>query len=159
MNTAPRPDEPSPEFSVGSGDVVEQSHRRPNRRRWWVIVSVAVAAAAIALTGTILVATGDSQTSLETAKEDCAADTADVHIGDDGASMIISGVAAEEVEGANIVELLCIFDRVQVPDAVRSQISNTRALDGRQEAAWDDFTASWTYHPDSGMDLIIQEVG
>ena len=159
MSTEPRPDEPSPELTAGSGDVAEPRHRRPSRRRWWVIGTAAAAAAAIALTGAILVATGDSETLLEAAKEECAADTADVRIGDDGASMTISGVAAEEAEGASIIELLCIFDHVQVPDAVISHMDSTRALDGRQEAAWGDFTASWTYHPNSGLNVIIQEAG
>jgi hypothetical protein len=122
-----------------------------------LIGSAGAAAGVIALIGAILGAGGESQTQLEAAKQECADDTTDVRIGDDGTSMVVSGVAAEEVEGASIVGLLCIFEQVQVPDAVVSQISGTRALDGRQQATWGDFTASWTYHPDDGLNLILQE--
>ena len=33
-----------------------------------------------------------------------------------------------------------------------------RALDGRQTGTWDDFEASWGYHPDDGINLVIEEV-
>jgi hypothetical protein len=44
-----------------------------------------------------------------------------------------------------------------VPESVTAQMDGTRALDGRQPASWDGYTASWTFHPDSGFDLIITE--
>jgi hypothetical protein len=35
-------------------------------------------------------------------------------------------------------------------------MEQTRALDGRQQDTWGGYTASWSYHPDSGMELIVQ---
>ncbi|WP_033338880.1 hypothetical protein [Catenuloplanes japonicus] len=51
--------------------------------------------------------------------------------------------------------LSCVLDELKAPESVRSQIAQTRALDGRQQATWGDFSASWTYHPDSGLDMIV----
>jgi hypothetical protein len=36
-------------------------------------------------------------------------------------------------------------------------MEQTRALDGRQSETWEDFSASWTYHPDNGLDVLIRE--
>ena len=41
------------------------------------------------------------------------------------------------------------------PDAVVSQMDSTTSLQGRQTASWDGTDASWTYHPDNGLDLIL----
>jgi hypothetical protein len=35
-------------------------------------------------------------------------------------------------------------------------MDSTSALNGRQEDSWQEFTASWTYHPDNGIDLIVR---
>jgi hypothetical protein len=100
-----------------------------------------------------------SQTPLEGAKETCARHTPAVRVGDGGRSRFVERVAAEEDEGAGLDQLACILTHIDVPDAVVSQMDGTRALDGRQQAGWDGFTASWTYHPDDGLNLIIQETG
>jgi hypothetical protein len=42
-----------------------------------------------------------------------------------------------------------------MPDSIDSRIGSKRALDGRQTATWDGFSASWGYHPDSGLDIVI----
>jgi hypothetical protein len=97
------------------------------------------------------------QTALDAAKETCAAHTPAVSLGDGGRSLIVERIAAEVNAGADIDELVCILTRIDVPDAVVSQMEGTRALDGRQQASWDGFTASWTYHPDDGLNVILQE--
>lgn len=30
------------------------------------------------------------------------------------------------------------------------------ALEGRQDAEWDNYSASWGYHPDSGLDIVVE---
>jgi hypothetical protein len=50
-----------------------------------------------------------------------------------------------------------ILDELGAPDAVWAKIENTRALDGMQTETWVQFTATWTYHPDNGLDVIIEE--
>lgn len=38
-----------------------------------------------------------------------------------------------------------------------SEIGQTRALDGRQKASWGKVEASWSYHPDRGLDMTLTE--
>ena len=49
----------------------------------------------------------------------------------------------------------CALDSLGVPERVQSHIGTTRALDGTQEDSWEDYSARWTYHPDSGMNITI----
>jgi hypothetical protein len=37
------------------------------------------------------------------------------------------------------------------------QMKKTRALDGTQSASWDAIEATWSYHPDNGFDIILEE--
>jgi hypothetical protein len=53
--------------------------------------------------------------------------------------------------------LRCVVAKADVPGAVLARMEGTRALDGRQEAEWDNYVISWTFHPDDGMDVIFQE--
>jgi hypothetical protein len=52
-------------------------------------------------------------------------------------------------------DLVCVLVALDTPDAVTNHMSNTRPLDGTQSDTWDDFSATWTYHPDNGLDVIL----
>lgn len=47
-----------------------------------------------------------------------------------------------------------VNDYLDIPDSTEALMKNTRALDGRQEKTHGDVTVSWTYHPDSGLEVI-----
>lgn len=51
--------------------------------------------------------------------------------------------------------MTCVLDSLDAPAVVRSHLTGTRALDGVQEDTWDGFSARWSYHPNSGMDLAV----
>lgn len=129
----------------------------PNRLRVNWLLAAAAAATILAVVIVVVLLRIGGETTLEQAKQECAEETDAVRVGDDGQSMVISRVAADENPGADLFELTCILSVVEMPDAAVSQLDSTRALDGRQDASWDDFTASWTYHPNSGLELILQE--
>lgn len=40
--------------------------------------------------------------------------------------------------------------------AVRERMARTRALDGTQDARGDKVNVTWTYHPDSGLQLVFE---
>lgn len=61
--------------------------------------------------------------------------------------------------GISATELWCVIDRLDTPAAVVSHMEQTTSLDGRQTEYWDGFEASWSYHPDRGMDTVITIVG
>ena len=75
-------------------------------------------------------------------------------VGDEGQSISMQSKGAES-SGADYADVLCVLDALDVPDSVLSRIDATRALDGRQEGAWNDLSASWGYHPDNGLDIVI----
>ena len=66
------------------------------------------------------------------------------------ATLGASGLASQDIA-------FQILDELGAPDAVWAKMERTRALDGMEEATWDQFTATWTYHPDNGLDIIIEE--
>lgn len=85
-------------------------------------------------------------------------------LGDSGYSITMIGMPADptyanygKVTGLPIEHMACVLKAVAVPDSVVSQIDATRALDGMQKASWDKFSASWTYHPDHGLRVILTE--
>lgn len=73
-------------------------------------------------------------------------------VADDGDTLIL--VAKEQGE---VLVAQCVISELKIPTAVTMQIEETRALDGRQEASWEHYKASWTYHPDAGLNMIIQK--
>jgi hypothetical protein len=105
---------------------------------------------------------GDSQgqvpsegTRLETAA-DASTSSVGIEVKDDGHTLTID-TEGEDTGGASIEALAAVLYALDTPDAVIARMDSTRALDGRQDASWADLTASWTYHPDDGLDVIIED--
>jgi hypothetical protein len=78
-----------------------------------------------------------------------------MHVGDEGRSVSIDGAGLPA--GPDIFEVACVLVALDVPDSVLARVDNTRALDGTQTAEWDDYAASWTYHPDAGLNMVIEQ--
>lgn len=143
------------------------------------MIVVASALAATALVGIIVVAiaamnggssgnaaeaagpaaeTAPSLSVLEQAVRTCTLSTTDsVVVGDEGMTVTVDGRGDEDPEGASISDTFCLLDATEVSTAAMAQIEGTTSLQGRQSASWGDVDASWTYHPDNGLDLILTE--
>lgn len=89
-------------------------------------------------------------------------------IGDEGATLILDGAGKDDrkLVGGKLTtvgdklsteEVGCALAGTEVPDSVVSMMEGTRALDGRQTQDSDQYTYTWSYHPDSGLDIIITE--
>lgn len=78
-----------------------------------------------------------------------------ITVGDEGRSVSMQ-TAGDESDGADLVDVVCVLNELDVPDSVISRLDSTRALDGRQSATWNELSASWGYHPDSGLDIVIE---
>ncbi|NYE48051.1 hypothetical protein HDA32_003171 [Spinactinospora alkalitolerans] len=76
-------------------------------------------------------------------------------IGDEGASLVIDHRGQDETGGLSYAQLDCVTNAVDAPDHVTAHMENTTAMDGRQSASWDGITASWSYHPDRGLDIVF----
>lgn len=83
----------------------------------------------------------------------------DVTIGSDKLSVSVSGAGRLLGDPPSFEETACIGTQVGMPDSVISRMGNTRALDGTQEASWDGYLATWSYHPDDGMSVVYSYEG
>lgn len=80
-------------------------------------------------------------------------------VGDEGYTLIIDGKGDEDSKGADIIEIVCVLVGLDVSDAIIGRIDSTRALDGTQDGTWGDYRATWGYHPDNGLNMIIEYTG
>ncbi len=79
---------------------------------------------------------------------------------DDGTTLIIDTLGQDEDPlGFGSVTAECVYIDLGTPKWVTESVSATRALDGRQSAEWDNYTAQWGYHPNSGLSMIITTTG
>lgn len=122
------------------------------RRRRWILATV-VGIAALVVVGAI-VTRDDGPTRMERAAE--AVDSPYVDLGDDGHTLILDS-EGEDSAGADITDVYIVLAALDAPESVVAQMGSTRALDGTREATWDGMTATWTYHPDDGLDVIITD--
>ena len=97
-------------------------------------------------------------TALEAAVADCDADTGAFSLGDEGTSLVMDGVddTAIRAQLKSLTAMACVLGSIDAPDTVIPLMTGTTALQGRQETTWDGYAASWTYHPDNGLDVIIE---
>jgi hypothetical protein len=78
-----------------------------------------------------------------------------ITVGDAGRSVSMKS-SGQESAGADFDDVACVLHELDTPDSVISRIDSTRALDGRQTGTWDHYSASWGYHPDNGLDIVIE---
>jgi hypothetical protein len=94
--------------------------------------------------------------ALQKATEECGVAGADgVTIGDKGTSLAIDTKGEDDSSGPSWSDAACVLEELQVPDSVVAQVDATSAMQGRQTAAWNNVEASWTYHPDTGLKIIL----
>ena len=94
--------------------------------------------------------------SFEGALESCGLeDDMNSRIGDGGTTLDLDHQGADDVLGIDTADLHCVLRELEAPASVVSQMDQTRALDGRQTSEWDGIEASWGYHPDTGLDVLL----
>lgn len=89
-----------------------------------------------------------------------ALDSCDVDLSDLGVLVMDGGASVElnanyslgDVSPSNVE---CVLAELGSPDSVYARMGRTRALDGTQTAEWGSYSASWTYHPDNGLNVIV----
>lgn len=148
-----------------------QTYAQPGRRR--SLAPFVVAAAVVAVTGVIALVTGTTETPVAGKAVPHQADLLNVTtdltkayaacgatgtLADDEHTLLVDMKGEDYGSGEATLEgTRCVLTELDVPQSVIGQMSSTRALDGMQTATWDDYSVSWTYHPDDGLDLIITE--
>jgi len=71
-----------------------------------------------------------------------------------GTSVTFSG--AGKYGDYSLTGVNCVLRILRAPEATSVKIAQTRALDGRQEEHWGVWSASWTFHPDDGLNMVIE---
>lgn len=76
-------------------------------------------------------------------------------LGDGGQSLTLDSQGEEDLDGLTYYSVECVLEDLDVPDATMNLIETTRALDGRQTGSWDGIDATWSYHPDNGVNVTL----
>ena len=80
-------------------------------------------------------------------------------IASDGSYMTIDtnpNDVEDHIEFAAYYEIESINAELGFSSSTYEKMGETRALDGRQYAYADGVTASWTYHPDKGLEVMYE---
>ena len=92
----------------------------------------------------------------------CSGDGADefARMGYDGKSVIIDTIPDDDgyfkYEDEAYSAIISINSYIGIPSSVLEKMSNTRALDGMQSQRCGYYTVTWSYHPDSGMEVFYE---
>lgn len=79
-----------------------------------------------------------------------------VRLAGDGQTLVLDGKGGDGGLGVTPEDYVCVLSALGAPHGVLAKMDSTRALDGQQSDEWDGITATWTYHPDEGLDVILE---
>lgn len=100
----------------------------------------------------------ETRTELEIAAANCVPERSRaMQLLDEGMAveMKTPGEGAEAF-GLEWEQVECVLKKTGASSAVWEKMLHTRALDGTLTESWEGYEASWTYHPDSGMNVILE---
>lgn len=80
-----------------------------------------------------------------------------VSVQDNGKTLAVDMMGDEDYTGASYDDVLCIVTQVGTPSYIKEAMWATRALDGRQSDEFDGISVSWSYHPDTGIDILYHK--
>ena len=138
--------------------VSEAASPRRARHRWVAItIPLGVAAVALLAGPPIIHAAQEAMTPrFETAAEACELVPLLV-VADKGTTLTLTTAGESGVSYTDIEDVACVLAKLEVPSYVVSHIDSTRALDGQQTDEWDGISARWTFHPESGLHLVLRD--
>jgi hypothetical protein len=77
-----------------------------------------------------------------------------VGVSDGGKTLTIDG-EGNDGGGLAIDKEFCLLKSLKMPDSIRQDMGQTRALDGAQSGSWGHWDVTWRYHPDDGLDMVV----
>lgn len=75
-------------------------------------------------------------------------------VSSDGSSMEMTTFGKKQ-PGMSMHTLGCVLEKLDAPASLKQRMDTTRAIDGTQEQTWGSYRATWTYHPDQGLHVVI----
>ncbi|MGP5388373.1 hypothetical protein [Glutamicibacter arilaitensis] len=101
---------------------------------------------------------GLNQGIIDQAVETCGIDEEGYTVLDGGTAIELDTEGEDSYDSgtSDFVAYYCMLNQLGVPETTQQKIGRTRALDGTQSDTWDSLKASWSYHPDSGANVLIE---
>lgn len=136
-------------------------HREPPRkkRRWklglgmfslgFFMGIIATVVSVVALAALM----ADGSTNFAAAVNTCQAFPY-AQVSSDGTSMEMTTSGKKE-PGMSVRTLGCLLEELDAPTSLKQRMESTRAIDGTQEEKWGSYRATWTYHPDHGLHVVV----
>lgn len=78
----------------------------------------------------------------------------------DGSYLILDTNPGDTKGGGDSLGFECIKkanEILKLPESLLAKMAQTRAIDGRQVETYNGFTVSWSYHPDSGLEVMYEK--
>jgi hypothetical protein len=94
--------------------------------------------------------------AFQKAYDTCGA-PAGITVSDGGKSLIINGMGEEDYSGSTIYSTACVLGEIGTPSYILSNMETTNSLMGRQSDTFDGIDVSWSYHPDNGLDVVVNK--
>lgn len=149
------PEHPAPPDTQGMAPSTSSTLAQKRHRRWPLVAAILLVVSVVVA---LLVYRAAQPSRLEAAFAECGmADQIGARITDGGHTVILDQKGDEDGAGLDITEIGCFLYAVDMPDAITAQMDSTRALDGRQSDEFDGITVSWSYHPDTGIDIVFED--
>ena len=95
-----------------------------------------------------------SENKLADVVKECGARGRGVRLASDKSTLTMEAFG-EGSGGVATPVFQCVLERLDTPSAVRERMMETRAIDGTREESWGSYRATWTYHPDQGLHVVI----
>jgi len=88
------------------------------------------------------------------AVDECGLDTSPF-VDVDAGGLMLEGLG-EEKQGLPAYRTFCVLEELEIPQSIVTRIENTNSTMGLVEGEWDQYQASWTYHPNNGLDVFVK---
>ncbi len=148
------------------GPIVPPEMLRKRRKKSWIAPAAGglVAGIVLGLVIGVSVAGGGlggsalTQKAIDQAVETCAMEAEGYTVMEDGTAVELDTKGTDLYDDGtrDYAAYACMLDELGVPEITQQKIERTRALDGTQIDSWDDLQASWSYHPDTGINVLIE---
>lgn len=149
------------------GPMVPPEMLRQRPKKSWLLpagAGVAIGAVAGLLLGSAVATGGDgaghalNQSIIDQSVETCGMDAEGYTVLDGGTAIELDTEGEDSYDSgtSDFVAYYCMLNQLGVPETTQQKIGRTRALDGTQSDTWDSLKASWSYHPDSGANVLIE---